>query len=64
MLVGVVLAAGVAGCTSGDQVDDASITVSPAIALMDQPVSVSMAGLGADRPATVTATAKDVVGVT
>lgn len=64
MLVSVVLAAGVTGCTSGDRVDDASITVSPAIALMDQPVRVSMAGLRADHPATVTATAKDVVGVT
>ncbi|MFL5913630.1 MAG: acyl-CoA thioesterase/BAAT N-terminal domain-containing protein [Gaiellaceae bacterium] len=64
MVVGVVLAAGVTGCTSGDRVDDASIAVSPAIALMDQPVRVSLAGLGADRLATVTATAKDVVGVT
>ena len=65
MLVGVVLAAGVTGCTSGDRgVDDASISVSPAIALMDQPVRVSVAGLGAGRTATVTATAKDVVGVT
>jgi len=64
MLVSVVLAVGVAGCTSGGQVDDASITVSPAIALMDQPVRVSVAGLRADQPATVTATATDVVGVT
>ena len=64
MLVSVVLAAGVAGCTSGHRVDDASITVSPAIALMDQPVRVSVAGLRAGHPATVTATAKDVVGVT
>ncbi len=64
MLVSVALAAGVTGCTSGDRMDDASIAVSPAIALMDQPVRVSMAGLGTDRPATVTATAKDVVGVT
>lgn len=64
MLTSVVLAAGVTGCTSGDRVDDASISVSPAIALMDQPVRVSMAGLRADHPATVTATAKDVVGVT
>jgi dienelactone hydrolase len=64
MLVSIVLAAGVTGCTSADRVDDASITVSPAVALMDQPVRVTMAGLGADRPMTVTATAKDVVGVT
>jgi dienelactone hydrolase len=64
MLVSVALAAGVTGCTSGDRVDDASIAVSPAIALMDQPVRVSLAGLGADRLATVTATGKDVVGVT
>jgi dienelactone hydrolase len=64
MLMSVVLAAGMTGCTSGDRVDDASISVSPAIALMDQPVRVSVAGLRADHPATVTATAKDVVGVT
>jgi hypothetical protein len=64
MLVSVVLAAGVTGCTSGDRVKDASITVSPAIGLMDQPVRVSMAGLRADHAATVTATAKDVIGVT
>src|SRR5215470_8626693 len=64
ILVGVVLAAGAAACTSDERVDHASITVSPAIAPMDQPVRVSVAGLRADHPATVTATAKDVVGVT
>jgi dienelactone hydrolase len=64
MLVSVALAAGVTGCTSGDRMDAPSIAVAPAGGLMDQPVRVSMAGLGADRPATVTATAKDAVGVT
>jgi len=53
------------GCTSGDRgVDDAAMSVSPAIAPMDQPVRVSVTGLAAGRPATVTATAKDAVGVT
>ena len=64
MVVSVALVAGVTGCTSDDRMDAPSIAVAPAVALMDQPVRVSMAGLGADRPATVTATAKDAVGVT
>jgi len=65
VLVSVVLAVGVMGCTSGDRgVDDAAMSVSPAIAPMDQPVRVSVTGLAAGRPATVTATAKDAVGVT
>lgn len=64
MLVSVALAVGVTGCTSGDRVNEPSLVVSPAIALMDQPVRVSMAGLGANRVATVAASAKDSVGVT
>ncbi|MGH3659891.1 MAG: acyl-CoA thioesterase/BAAT N-terminal domain-containing protein, partial [Micromonosporaceae bacterium] len=64
LLVGVVVAAGLAGCTQSGRVEDRSITVSPATALVDQPVTVSITGLEADGPVTVTATATDAVGVT
>lgn len=63
-MVSVVVAAGIAGCTNVDRSDGVSITVSPATALLDQPVTVSIAGLETDRAVTVAATATDAVGVT
>lgn len=64
LVVSVVVAAGVVACTDGGRADGASMTVRAATALLDRPVTVSIAGLKDDRPVTVTATATDAVGRT
>jgi dienelactone hydrolase len=63
LVVSAVVATAVVGCTPVDRADGVSIRVSPATALLDQPVTVSIVGLEADRAVTVTATATDAVGV-
>jgi acetyl esterase/lipase len=61
-----VAAAGLAGCTRGS--DDgriqASMSVSPHVALVDQPVAVTVKGLPAGARATLTARARDTDGIT
>ncbi|HJU02591.1 MAG TPA: acyl-CoA thioesterase/BAAT N-terminal domain-containing protein, partial [Actinomycetes bacterium] len=64
MLIATVLAgAGLWGCTRGGD-GPVSMTVTPAVALIDQPVKVSIRGLPARARTTLTATAKDAAGVT
>jgi len=64
VLIAVSLAcAGLWGCTGGGD-GPVSMTVTPAAALIDQPVRVSIEGLPARAVTTVTATAKDAAGVT
>jgi dienelactone hydrolase len=62
----VVAAVGLAGCTGGGDRGrpNASISVSPPAALMDEPVTVSLRGLPADARTTVTAKAVDSEGTT
>ena len=61
-----VAAAGLAGCTRGADRDEvqASISVSPQVALVDQPVAVTVRGLPAGARTTLTAKAKDRDGIT
>jgi pimeloyl-ACP methyl ester carboxylesterase len=61
VIVLLVAAAGLAGCTRGGDRDrvQASISVSPRTALVDQPVAVTVQGLPAGARATLTARAKD-----
>jgi dienelactone hydrolase len=60
-LVAAVLGAGLVACVDvGD--GNATMTVSPAVAPMDQPVTVRMTSLGAGRVTTVTASATDAAG--
>jgi dienelactone hydrolase len=66
LLVLLVVAAGLAGCTGGGARDrvQASMSVSPAAALVDEPVAVTVRGLPAGRRTTLTARAGDADGVT
>jgi dienelactone hydrolase len=66
VIVLLVAAAGLAGCTRGADRDRvrASISVSPLAALMDQPVAVTVQGLPAGARATLTARARDTDGIT
>jgi Acyl-CoA thioester hydrolase/BAAT N-terminal region len=61
-----VAAAGLAGCTRGGDRDQiqASISVSPLVALEDQPVAVTVRGLPGGAPTTLTARARDTDGIT
>src|SRR5215210_309349 len=61
-----VAAAGLAGCTRGGDRDrvQASISVTPPAALVDQPVAATVQGLPAGARTTLTATAKDTDGST
>ena len=61
-----VAAAGLAGCTRGGDRDrvQASISVTPLAALVDQPVAVTVRGLPAGARTTLTATARDADGIT
>jgi dienelactone hydrolase len=61
-----VAAAGLAGCTHGGDRDrvNASISVSPQAALVDQPVAVTVQGLPAGARTTLTASARDTDGIT
>ena len=61
-----VAAAGLAGCTRGGDRDrgQASISVSPPAALVDQPVAVTVQGLPAEARTTLTARARDAGGTT
>jgi len=64
VLIAVILAcAGLCGCAGGRD-EPVSITVSPGMALIDQPVRVSIRGLPARAVTTVTAAAEDAAGVT
>ena len=66
LIVLLVAAAGLAGCTRGadrGQVQ-ASISVSPQAALVDQPAAVTVQGLPAGAQTTLTARAKDIDGIT
>jgi hypothetical protein len=66
LIVLLVAAAGLAGCTRGadrGQVQ-ASISVSPQAALVDQPAAVTVQGLPAGARTTLTARAKDIDGIT
>ena len=64
VLIAALLAcAGLWGCTGGGD-GPVSMTVTPAAALIDQPVKVSIEGLPDRAVTTVTATAKDAAGVT
>jgi fermentation-respiration switch protein FrsA (DUF1100 family) len=60
----VVAAAGLAGCTGGGDRVQASMSVSPQTALLDEPVAVSVRGLPTGARTTVTATATDAGGIT
>jgi dienelactone hydrolase len=55
--------AGLAGCGGSRDHGHAVMTVSPATAVMDVPVSIRLTGLPADAAITVAATAKDARGV-
>jgi dienelactone hydrolase len=63
VLLVLVMVAGLAGCTRGGR-DQASIQVSPAAALVDEPVAVTVQGLPAGARTTLTATASDKDGST
>ena len=58
LLVGATLS----GCVSVDDGKNATMTVTAAVAPMDQPVTVRLTGLGAGRETTVTASATDFAG--
>jgi hypothetical protein len=64
VIVLLVAAAGLAGCTRGGDRDrvQASIAVSPQAALVDQPVAVRVRGLPAGARTTLTARARDTGG--
>jgi dienelactone hydrolase len=66
LLVLVVAAAGLAGCTRGADRDrvQASMSVMPLAALVDQPVAVTVRGLPAGSQTTLTARARDTDGIT
>ena len=66
LVVLLVAAAGLAGCTRGGDRDQiqASISVSPLVALEDQPVAVTVRGLPGGAPTTLTARARDTDGIT
>jgi dienelactone hydrolase len=66
VMVLLVAAVGVAGCTRGGDRDrvQASISVSPQAALVDQPVAVTVRGLPAGARTTLTARARDTDGIT
>jgi len=66
LLVLLVAAAGLAGCTRGADRDriQASISVMPMAALVDQPVAVTVRGLPAGARTTLTARARDTDGIT
>jgi hypothetical protein len=66
LIVLLVAAAGLAGCTRGGDRDrvQASISVSPLAALVDQPVAVTVRGLPAGARTTLTARATDRDGIT
>jgi dienelactone hydrolase len=66
LIVLLVAAAGLAGCTRGGDRDriQASISVAPRAALVDQPVAVTVQGLPAGARTTLAATAKDTDGIT
>jgi Acyl-CoA thioester hydrolase/BAAT N-terminal region/BAAT / Acyl-CoA thioester hydrolase C terminal len=66
LIVLLVAAAGLAGCTRGGDRDrvQASISVLPQAAPVDQPVAVTVQGLPAGARTTVTARAKDTDGIT
>ena len=66
LIVLLVTAAGLAGCTGGGDRDrgQASISVSPLAALVDQPVAVTVQGLPAGTRTTLTARARDTDGIT
>jgi dienelactone hydrolase len=66
LIVLLVAAAGLAGCTRGGDRDrvQASISVSPLATLVDQPVAVTVQGLPAGSRTTLTATARDTDGIT
>jgi dienelactone hydrolase len=66
LLVLLVAAAGLAGCTGGADHDRgrASMSVSPPAALMDEPVAVTVRGLPAGARTTLTAAATDTDGTT
>jgi dienelactone hydrolase len=66
LVVLLVAAAGLAGCTGGADRGrvQASISVSPPAALVDQPVAVTVQGLPAGARTTLTAEARDLHGIT
>jgi hypothetical protein len=66
LIVTVAVAAGPTGCTSdGDRAKtQASMSVSPQAALVDEPVAVSVRGLPAEAKTTITAEAVDTTGIT
>ena len=66
LIVLLVTAAGLAGCTGGGDRDrgQASISVSPLAALVDQPVAVTVQGLSAGARTTLAARAMDTDGIT
>jgi dienelactone hydrolase len=66
LIVLLVAAAGLAGCTRGGDRGDgrASISVSPLAALVDQPAAVTVQGLPAGARTTLTAQARDTDGIT
>lgn len=66
LVILVVGAGGLAGCTGGDDSApvDASMSVSPQAAVLDQPVTVSVRGLPAGARTTVAAKATDAGGTT
>jgi dienelactone hydrolase len=66
LIVLLLAAAGLAGCTRGGDRDrvQASISVSPQVALVDQPVTVTVRGLPAGARTTLSAAARDTEGIT
>src|SRR5918994_1294110 len=66
VVVLLVAAAGLAGCTRGADRDrvQASISVSPQVALVDQPAAVTVQGLPAGARTTLAAKARDTGGIT
>jgi hypothetical protein len=66
LIVLLVVAAGLAGCTRGGDRDrgQASMSVSPQAVLVDRPVAVPVTGLPAGALTTLTARARDTGGIT
>jgi predicted permease len=66
LIVLLLAAVGLAGCTGGGDRDrgQASISVSPLAPLVDQPVAVTVQGLPAGARTTLTARARDTDGIT
>ena len=63
LVVALLLAAPVAGCSASAQVPGAAVTVTPRTSVADQPVQIRVAGLVGGQRATVQVSSTDATGV-